>query len=89
MPQTLHAWVRQHEIDDGHREGVSTQPSASRSWREVRELRKANEILKLASVFRPGGARPPHQVPKAFVDQHRQQFGVESICRVMQIAPSA
>ena len=26
---------------------------------------------------------------KAFVDQHRQQFGVESICRVLQIAPSA
>ena len=26
---------------------------------------------------------------KAFVDQHRQQFGVESICRAMQIAPSA
>ena len=33
--------------------------------------------------------RPPHQVLKAFVDQHRQQFGVESICRAMQIAPSA
>lgn len=35
------------------------------------------------------GARPPHQVLKAFVDQHRKQFGVESICRVLQIAPSA
>ncbi len=40
-------------------------------------------------VFRPGGARPPHQVLKAFVDRHRQQFGVESICRVLQIALSA
>jgi len=36
-----------------------------------------------------GGARPPHQVLKAFVDQHRQQCGVESICRVLRIAPSA
>lgn len=26
---------------------------------------------------------------KAFVDQYRQQFGVESLCRVLQIAPSA
>ncbi|MFC6221301.1 IS3 family transposase, partial [Pelomonas aquatica] len=26
---------------------------------------------------------------KAFVDQHRQQLGVESICRVLQVAPSA
>lgn len=39
--------------------------------------------------FASGGARPPHQVLKAFVDQHRQQHGVESICRVQQIAPSA
>ncbi|MFO1227260.1 MAG: IS3 family transposase [Roseateles sp.] len=92
VPQTLHAWVRQHEIDDGQREGVSTLEvqRIKELEREVRELRKANEILKLASAFfAPGGARPPHQVLKAFVDQHRQQFGVESICRAMQIAPSA
>lgn len=39
-------------------------------------------------VFCPGGARPPQQVLRAFVDQHRDQLGVESICRVLQIAPS-
>ncbi|MWV18518.1 IS3 family transposase, partial [Pseudomonas sp. L-22-4S-12] len=38
--------------------------------------------------FCPGGARPPHQVLRAFVDQHRDRLGVESICRVLQIAPS-
>ncbi|WP_133611366.1 IS3 family transposase [Aquabacterium commune] len=92
VPQTLHTWVRQHEVDAGQRDGVST-ADAQRIKdleRENRELRKANEILKLASAFfGPGGARPPHQVLKAFVDQHRKQFGVESICRVLQIAPSA
>ena len=53
VPQTLHAWVRQHEIDDGHREGVSTLEAQriKELEREVRELRKANEILKLASAF--------------------------------------
>ena len=53
VPQTLHDWVRKHEIDTGMRDGVS---SAERDRvkaleREVRELRKANEILRLASAF--------------------------------------
>ena len=39
--------------------------------------------------FRPGGARPPSEVLKKFVDQHRQAYGVESICKVLQIAPQA
>jgi transposase len=53
VPQTLHTWVKQHEIDTGQREGVST-ADAQRIKdleRENRELRKANEILKLASAF--------------------------------------
>jgi transposase-like protein len=53
VPQTLHTWVKQHEVDVGVRDGVST-AEAQRIKdleREVRELRKANEILKLASAF--------------------------------------
>jgi len=45
--------VKQHEVDAGQREGVST-AEAQRIKdleRQVRELRKANEILKLASAF--------------------------------------
>ncbi len=53
VPQTLNEWVRKHEIDTGMRDGVT---SAERERvkaleREVKELRKANEILKLASAF--------------------------------------
>jgi transposase len=46
-------WVRQAEIDTGHRAGVSSDESAEikRLKREVAELRRANEILKAASVF--------------------------------------
>lgn len=40
-------------------------------------------------VFRPGGARPPTQVLKAFIDQQRNAFGVEPLCKVLQVAPSA
>ena len=52
-PQTLLNWVRQHEKDTGQREGVSTaeQDRVKALERENRELRKANEILKLASAF--------------------------------------
>ena len=51
--QTLLTWVRQHERDTGQRAGLTTE-EASRIReleRENRELRKANEILKLASAF--------------------------------------
>lgn len=53
VPQTLHEWVRKHEVGAGMRDGVtSTERERVRALeREVRELRKANEILKLASAF--------------------------------------
>ena len=53
VPQTLRTWVRQHEVDACQRDGV-TSADAQRIKdleRENRELRKANEILKLASAF--------------------------------------
>jgi transposase-like protein len=52
-PQTLHGWVRQHERNTGQRSGPTTadQQRVKELEREVRELRKANEILKLASAF--------------------------------------
>ena len=51
--ETLRLWVRQHERDSGQREGVTTAEAQHIKdlEREVRELRKANEILKLASAF--------------------------------------
>jgi transposase-like protein len=53
VPQTLNDWVRQHEVDAGVRDGVSSDERARIKdlEREVKELRKANEILKLASAF--------------------------------------
>ena len=51
--ETLRRWVRQHERDAGQREGVTSdeQKRVKDLEREVRELRRANEILKLASAF--------------------------------------
>lgn len=53
VPQTLLTWVKQHEVDAGMRDGVTTADAKRMKEleRENRELRRANEILKLASAF--------------------------------------
>ena len=53
VPQTLHEWVRKQEIDTGLHDGVTRDERERLKIleREVKELRRANEILKLASAF--------------------------------------
>ena len=53
VPQTLNEWVKKIEIDSGAREGVTSdeRERVKALEREVKELRRANEILKLASAF--------------------------------------
>jgi transposase-like protein len=53
VPQTLLEWVKREEVDSGQREGLAT-PERERVKaleREVKELRRANDILKTASAF--------------------------------------
>jgi len=52
-PQTLCSWVRQVERDDGRRPGLTSEERRRlrELEREVKELRRANEILKSASSF--------------------------------------
>jgi transposase len=52
-PETLRVWVRRVEIDGGRRPGLTSDERAQLKAleRENRELRRANEILKAASVF--------------------------------------
>ena len=51
--ETVRTWVRQAEVDGGQRPGVTSEESAEirRLRRQVAELRRANEVLKAASVF--------------------------------------
>ncbi|WP_374944710.1 IS3 family transposase [Sphingomonas sp.] len=91
VPQTLHEWVKKAEVDSGKRAGVPTEVADKLKAleRENRELRQANEILRKASAyFAPGGARPPVPAMIAFIDDYRDDYGVEPICRVLPIAPS-
>ena len=52
-PETLRKWVRQTEVDSGRRGGVTSEEKAriKELEREVRELRRANEILRKASAY--------------------------------------
>ena len=68
VSQTLHEWVRKHEVDTGMRDGVT---SAERKRvkaleREVRELRKANEILRLPARFLPRRSSTADSSPERF-----------------------
>ena len=52
-PDTLRGWCKQADIDAGRRPGTTTTESArvKELEREVRELKRANEILLAASSF--------------------------------------
>jgi transposase len=51
--EALRTWIRQAEIDGGQRPGTTTgdKQRIAELEREVRELRRANEILKAASAY--------------------------------------
>ncbi len=51
--ETLRKWVRQAERDQGQRPGLTTEERErlTQQEREIRELRRANEILRKASAY--------------------------------------
>jgi transposase len=60
--ETLRVWVRQDEADDGTRSdrlAAVEREELAALRREVRDLRRANEILKAASVFFAGELDQP------------------------------
>ncbi|WP_237450295.1 transposase [Nocardiopsis alba] len=60
--ETLRNWVTQAEVDDGTRPGSTTDQAhtIAELEREVRELRRANAILKSASAFFAAELDRPH-----------------------------
>jgi transposase len=62
--EALRGWVRQAEVDSATRPGTSTTDAqrVAELEREVRELRRANDILKAAATFFARELDPP-QLP--------------------------
>ena len=59
-PETLRVWQRRYEVDAGQRPGATSDivEDNRRLKRENAELRKANEVLRAASVFFAKVKRP-------------------------------
>ena len=51
--ETLRNWVRQAEVDGGQRAGTTSEQARriAELEKEIRELRRSNEILRTASAF--------------------------------------
>ncbi len=88
MRQTLLEWVERVEVDTEVREGVTTSEARRVLERELNELRRANEILKLAiALFAQAEFDRRLKSYGNFIDSHRDVFGVEPICNALQVAP--
>ncbi|UTT45000.1 IS3 family transposase [Micrococcus luteus] len=83
--ETLRMWCQRHGHEVAQAPASETPAEEIRRLkRELAEARRANEILKAASGFFRSGARPPHDEMIRFIDEHRDQFGVEAICRTLR-----
>ena len=61
--ETVRNWVKRADVDAGERPGVTSQDNVKirRLEQEVRELRRANEILRSASAFFAAELDRPHR----------------------------
>jgi len=89
--ETLRTWIRQVERDQGIRPGMTSAERDRMKELELREPKLApcqRNHTQSSCFFRPSGARPPAEVMVAFIDEHKTDYGVEPICRTLQIASS-
>ncbi len=91
--ESVRSWVRDRDVADGlagpDAQRVRELEQRAREARAGEQGVAAHQLdLEDRVSFLRGGARPPIEVIVDYIDEHRDEFGVEPICRVLQIAPS-
>ena len=96
-PEALRSWVNKAQVDGGLRPGTTTDEAARirEPALEIRELRRANEILRKASTYlRPGRSVSARPADLQYIAIKKEEFGAWPIYKVLtgagvKIAPSA
>ncbi len=89
--ESVRAWVNQADIDGGLKAGHEhrgRRPDQGARTGGQRAEAGQRDLAQGLRVFRPGGARPPTAVMVSFIDENRDELGVEPICTALQVAPS-
>ena len=83
--ELLRRWCEQHLVNTGERQGLTCEEHEDVKLlkRENSELRRANEILKNCFGFFRSAARPTGPMMIAYIDEYKDRFGVEPICRTL------
>jgi hypothetical protein len=81
--------VRRRADERHQRRGADDKARLKLLEREVKELRRANEILRKASAYFAMAELDRREMMMAFIDAHREDLGIEPICRELAIAPSS
>ncbi len=75
--QTLNEWLKKAEVDNGKGAGLPSDVAEKMKAleRENRELRQANEILRMASTYFAQAPCPSTEAMISFIDAHRSVLG--------------
>ena len=87
---TLRRWVKQSDIDSDFKDRQTSDERSDQGdgARDTRPAPSKCDSQKSVSIICAGTARLPLQKMIAFIKEHREDLGVEPVCKVLPIAQS-